>query len=425
MESGIQSHKQTGAKREGVCYPKVCQYLFTVLLMLIFPGLVPAYGYQTERVVLVIIDGLRYTEGLGDPNHTQVPRMAELAEQGAIVDNFRNDGFTYTSRAIPAIWCGAWTETYTFSDPDCGGENNKYTELPTVFEYYRKQVSRPASDCVYTLKALCPWRASFDSDYGPDYWPRYHSEGEMDLDVWHETEAIIAEESPHFLLMYLADVDHAGHVGIWDDYLATIARADSIVGQLWDVLQADTAYAGKTTMLVTNDHGRHTTDFTGHGDGCEGCRHIQLLAIGPDTPIGLISDVTRTIPDIAPTIGELLAFTTESATGTPMLELLDETLAVETLSRKAYPRLKIYPNPANLGITIALDLTGAEMHHLQIFDLSGHLVRTLEPGGNKTGVSELMWLGRDDLGRELPSATYLLRATTDSGFSLGKVVLLK
>ncbi|MBM4118948.1 hypothetical protein FJ251_14675, partial [bacterium] len=70
----------------------------------------PAWGYQTERVVLVIIDGLRYSEGLGDPTHAHVPQMAALAAQGALVETCLNLGITYTNRAVPAIWCGGYTE---------------------------------------------------------------------------------------------------------------------------------------------------------------------------------------------------------------------------------------------------------------------------------------------------------------------------
>ena len=83
--------------------------------------------------------------------------------------------------------------------------------------------------------------ASFDVEYGPDYWPLYHSEGYTDPDVWQETQQVIATQSPGFLLMYLADVDHAGHSGDWDEYVAAITIADSIVGQLWDALQAGTS----------------------------------------------------------------------------------------------------------------------------------------------------------------------------------------
>jgi hypothetical protein len=75
-------------------------------------------------------------------------------------------------------------------------------------------------------------------------------------------------------------------------------------------------------MIVTNDHGRHDYDFSGHGCGCDGCRTVQLLAVGPDIQEGLVSNVPRRITDVTPTIGELLGFTAEDATGSAMLELL-------------------------------------------------------------------------------------------------------
>lgn len=282
-----------------------------------------ASAYETDKVALVIIDGLRYSEGLGDPDHTYVPEMWALAQQGTIIEPFINDGYTYTSRAIPAIWCGAWTDVIPFSDPDCGGSSNNYTQLPTIFEYYRKHLSRPDEDCIYFLKDVgCPWKASFEPDYGPDYWPLYHSVGTTDLDVWSQTEPLLEQYTPSFFLVYLASVDHEGHSGNWEDYLDSISTADSIVGMLWDYLQAHPFYAGTTTMIVTNDHGRHDYDFSGHGDSCDGCRTIQFLAVGPDIQTGLVSTVPRTIPDIVPTIGELLGFPTEDSTGTAMIEIL-------------------------------------------------------------------------------------------------------
>ena len=64
------------------------------------------------------------------------------------------------------------------------------------------------------------------------------------------------------------------------------------------------------TMIVTNDHGRHDYDFRGHGDNCEGCRHIMLLIIGPDTPKDKVVSAEKKEIDIAPTVGYLLGFET-------------------------------------------------------------------------------------------------------------------
>jgi hypothetical protein len=295
-----------------------------VLVVSVFLALAAGHAaaYETRNVALVIIDGLRYSEGLGDPDHTHVPEMWALAQQGAIVEPFLNDGYTYTSRAIPAIWCGAWTAVDTFSDPDCQGESNNHARMPTIFEYFRRNLSRPEEDCLYVLKDVgCVWKASLDEDYGPEFWPLYHSVGITDLDVWLQAEPLLDAHTPSFFLLYLASVDHWGHSGDWDAYVSAIAEADSIVGMLWDYLQAHPSYAGTTTLMVTNDHGRHDYDFSGHGCGCDGCRTVQLLAVGPDIEAGLVSTVPRGITDVTPTIGELLGFRTEDATGTAMAEI--------------------------------------------------------------------------------------------------------
>jgi hypothetical protein len=285
----------------------------------------PAWAYRTEHVVLVIVDGLRYSEGLGDSSHAHVPEMYELAKQGAIVEPFVNDWITDTMHGIPTIWCGAHSELRTFSGSGCDGNEYVCSELPTVFEYYRKHLSRDMADCIYALMNVDgPWRASFDPDYGPDYWPLYHSKGTGDLDVWNEAEVLLAEHHPSLFLLYLERVDHFGHSGSWAYYTRAIEIADSIVGMVWDFIESDPVYAGKTTMIVTNDHGRHTDDWTTHGCGCEGCRTVMLLAVGPDVKQGFVSRKPRTLCDITPTIGELLGFEAPKATGTPMLEILTE-----------------------------------------------------------------------------------------------------
>ena len=68
----------------------------------------PAYAVRADRAVVVVIDGLRYTESLGDPSGSLVPRMAALCSLGTRVEPFLNDGGTWTKAAIPASWMGGW-----------------------------------------------------------------------------------------------------------------------------------------------------------------------------------------------------------------------------------------------------------------------------------------------------------------------------
>ncbi len=78
-------------------------------------------------------------------------------------------------------------------------------------------------------------------------------------------------------------------------------------------------------MFVINDHGRHDDahgGFSGHGDTCFGCRHVMLLAIGPDVAQGVhVDSADASITDVAVTAGELLGFDPVYSTGRILYEL--------------------------------------------------------------------------------------------------------
>ena len=118
-------------------------------------------------------------------------------------------------------------------------------------------------------------------------------------------------------------VDAAGHSGDWNNYITAITNADNIVYQLWQTIQSGTyGYTPEnTTMFVTNDHGRHTgDDWKDHGDNCDGCEHIMLLAIGRNVTAGVENSDLHHQIDIAPTIGDLLGFSTPEAVGVSLYQ---------------------------------------------------------------------------------------------------------
>ena len=110
-----------------------------------------AKAQNSDKIMIIIIDGARYSETFGDPEHTYIPKMYALSNEGTIIDDFQNDYITYTSRAIPALWCGAWTEV---RDTFYAGYQTQYTIKPSIFEYYRKQKNMPLEECFYILKYI-------------------------------------------------------------------------------------------------------------------------------------------------------------------------------------------------------------------------------------------------------------------------------
>jgi hypothetical protein len=274
------------------------------------------------RLVLVIIDGARYTETLGDPGHSFAPELARLAAEGCAPGPILNSGDTVTIAGMSAIHTGAWDAWRT--DP----RGEVYQAVPTHWEYFRKLRDRPPNDAFYVLEGLdydSLWKPSRHAEYGQDYWPTFRTRGWSDAEVFDSFVQVIEQARPAFTVLYLADVDAAGHSGSWERYTDAVTAADAIVAQVWDLVQSTAGYAGRTTLLVTSDHGRHDDahgGFGGHGDGCEGCRQVTFLAIGPDIDPGCAPPAQpRTIVDVAPTIGRVLGYDATYGEGEVMEEI--------------------------------------------------------------------------------------------------------
>jgi hypothetical protein len=376
---------------------------------------------------MIIIDGARYSETFGDPDYTYIPHMAEIAKQGSVVDYFYNDSLTYTSRAIPALWCGSWTDV---NDIEYDGNSTKYAVKPTIFEYYRKHLNKPKQDCYYAIKYISSlWLPSFDADYGPDYWPTFQSRGRTDRDVGDEAAWILKQSKPSFLLVYLADVDSKGHSGVWQDYTQAIRTADEIVGELWTQAQSDPFYKDKTTLFVTNDHGRHDDKhggFRGHGDSCDGCRHIQFLAVGPEIKVDYHSSIPRRIPDMTVTAGQLLGFPTPQATGQVMTDILRPSVVIQNDAPiTTFILEQNTPNPFNPATTIRYALTEQTHVSLTIMNMLGEHVITLFEGIQPQGDHSLLWNGVDENGISVPSGSYIYSIKAGEHVEQKQMVLLR
>ncbi len=399
-------------------------FISMILALILFSDFSPA-----ENVVLVIIDGARYSETFGDENRTFIPQMDSLSQYGTILDQFYNDSLTYTSRAVPALWCGAWTGV---RDTIYNGSSTQYTLKPSLFEYFRRQTASPAEKAVYVLKYVPSlWLPSFHPEYGPDYWPAFISSGTSDRDVLDQALQVMHTSHPQLLLVYLADVDHNGHLGDWDNYTQAISVADSIVAALWQTIQQDSVYANNTTLLVTNDHGRHDDahgGFSGHGDGCEGCRHIMFLALGPQIQQGQQFSSYRRTPDFAVTAAHILAVTPQYATGDIIEELFIPIATDENKpgmipeNIRLYP---IYPNPFNATTLIQFDLYRTAYVTLSVYTVTGQLVATLIEEERNAGRVQVRWNGKTEEGRSLSSGVYFMQLRNNESAMTRKIVLLE
>ena len=113
--------------------------------------------------------------------------------------------------------------------------------------------------------------------------------GSVRLDAFTHHYALehLKKSHPRVLYISYGETDDFAHDGRYDHYLKSAHQTDRWIQELWEQLQADPFYAGKTTLLITTDHGRGSSpkhEWKSHGKTYEGSNAIWLAVIGPDTP---------------------------------------------------------------------------------------------------------------------------------------------
>ncbi len=115
---------------------------------------------------------------------------------------------------------------------------------------------------------------------------------------------------PRALYIALGETDDWAHERRYDRVLETAHYFDRCLERIWEAVEADPHYRGKTTLLVTVDHGRGAThqDWGSHGAKVDGAEFIWIAALGPDTPAQGVAKTRepRSQSDIAPTMLELM-----------------------------------------------------------------------------------------------------------------------
>jgi hypothetical protein len=267
---------------------------------------------RSKHVVIVVMDGVRYTESFGDPTHSNIPVIwNQLKPLGTIYTSFWNDGVTWTNSSHASILSGIRDSLRN------NGAQRPHS--PTLFEYFRKQTGGKAEQCWVALGKTKLRMLSYSSH--PEYGAAYGASVKTspaeydDISTFGNARSVLAEHHPAITIVNLAATDSLAHENKWLEYINAIKRADLLIGLLWNVIQSDSVMCDRTTMIVLNDHGRHTKDYLSHGDQCEGCAHIMMLIVGPDTPKGEVDSTLWRQIDVAPTVGKLLGFTTPFSTG--------------------------------------------------------------------------------------------------------------
>ena len=297
---------------------------------------------RTRNVVLVVTDGLRWQElfngadsslVFGDPRavdgdtaairqefwrpSAEARRAALLpffwstiARGGQIFGNRREGSSASVTNGLKFSYPGYNEMLAGFGDPRI--DRNEYGVNPnvTVFEWLNRQ-----KDFRGRVAAFATWDVFADifardrsgvfvhAGWEPPYAsPRNAADTllnrlyaatyrEWNNNAWDAFTHAVAlryldERRPRVVFIGYGETDEWAHAGRYDRLLRSVRAVDNDLRELWSFFQSHPDYRGRTTMIVTTDHGRGRTvrDWSNHGREVEGAEEMWIAVIGPDTP---------------------------------------------------------------------------------------------------------------------------------------------
>ena len=285
---------------------------------------------KRKVVVVTFGGGARDQETFAPEGQENIPHLIrELIPQSTFFTQVVNRGILGHYVATASLATGVYETVNNFASIP--------PEYPTVFEYFRKDLKRPASDAwvvapsngfnrigesshrsygaglgarVILPKHLLTAATSGSTDYEhllrdnyetPLYAPELGGNQfelqqlemmlKLSVDDFKahartlsspdELSVYIARQlmrqlAPSLLWITMHDIDIA-HAGAYSLYIEGIRRTDRLCADLWKTIQSEAEYAGNTTMFILPDFGRDSDDDSG-GNGFQHHRTGDALS---------------------------------------------------------------------------------------------------------------------------------------------------
>jgi hypothetical protein len=300
-------------------------------------------GGQTENVILITLDGVRIQEVFGGMDARLAEHSAEdvYSDIEAVRERFWRDSPEKRREALmPVLWTTlapmgvvygnkargssvtvrnaikwsspGYSEILT-GEPQPDVVDNALRRYPhrTVLEYLREakmlefhEVAQFGSWDGFRMIAASRDDA-FLMNGAYDAVPAALSTPEIDdlvelrrgiMGLWEESSndtltfriatAYLKHNQLRLMWLALGQSDDWAHDDRYDRLLDYLHLADAMLGELWEILQAMEQYRGRTTLVITTDHGRGLSagDWAEHEATIPGSEDIWLAVIGPDTP---------------------------------------------------------------------------------------------------------------------------------------------
>ncbi len=306
---------------------------------------VQAQTVRTENVVLITLDGLRWQEMFTGADSLLIWNEEFTDDPDALAARFWADTKDKRrQKLLPFVWGTVEkhgvilgnrvvgnkvdvTNTHVFSYPgyneiltgfaDERIDSNDKVPNPnmTVLEWLNNQNGFTSRVAAFTSWDVFPYiineersgvpvNSGFDRAEGnisdreallntlqtevgtPWEWERF------DAFTHHLALEYMKRRRPRVLYIAYGDTDEYAHSGNYRAYLQATKQIDAFIAELWSWLQSTDGYRGKTSLVITTDHGRGSADrWVGHGADWHGSEQIWIAVMGPDTPaLGEVRD---------------------------------------------------------------------------------------------------------------------------------------
>ncbi|HLX91097.1 MAG TPA: hypothetical protein VKR32_05410 [Puia sp.] len=320
-----------------------------------------AQGHKTENIIIVTMDGMRWQEVFGGIDSVLMMNKrythdsagaakywdADIKERRKKLFPFfwttiASEGQLYGNRTIGSLVDNAnpykfsypgYNEIFTGYPDSAVNSNDKiYNKNTTVLEFLNKQKTYAGKVAVFATWDAYPYifnvprsgiyvNADFDTlNFNNGNLrmindiqfldPRNTGE-RPDVLTYVAAREYLKAYKPKILYIAFDETDDYAHAGQYNHYLNSAHAEDGMIANLWNLVQTMSEYRGKTTLIVTCDHGRGDKikdQWRDHGQRVEDAGHIWIAAMGPDTPpFGEVKPgSTLYQKQIAPTIAALL-----------------------------------------------------------------------------------------------------------------------
>ena len=337
---------------------------------------------RKKVVVVTFGGGARDQETFAPEGQENIPQlMRELIPQSTFFTQVVNRGILGHYVATASLATGVYETINNFASLP--------PQSPTVFEYFRKDLKRPSSDAwvvapsngfnrigesshrsygsdlgarvILPKHLLSAANAGHSTDFEhllrdnyetPYYAPelagsefqlqqlesilklsvddfRSHAQtlsspDELSLYIVRQ---VMRQVAPSLLWITMHDIDVA-HAGAYSLYIEGIRRTDRLCVELWNTIQSEPEYAGKTRLFILPDFGRDSDQDAGgngfqhHRTGDVLSRTTWMLVAGAGIREGVVYDRAMESTDLVPTLGQMMGFSPRFAQGKPISELL-------------------------------------------------------------------------------------------------------